>query len=995
MSTTLEGQGPASRATLQPRVPFPAEVSDEDLVRHFSLSEAHQRETLSSARGESNRIGYALQLCHVLQYGRFATAFETVPPHVVRHIALQLGLSAPSQFVYPDRERTRREHNEAIQRYLGLRRFRDSDEEPLREYLVSMALADLREPRMVRAAERWLMERKVLLPGESVLREIARSALANAEDALVEKVNARVDAELGRRMSALLAVPSGRRRSGLEDLSRPPGRAVPATLLSLCERIGKLRELGIDHLNLSGIQADVVADFADRVSHYTAPKLARFRAAKRHAFLACHLSETLVVSIDAAVKTFTRLVQRMQNRLRDLLLDESRDFREEARAELRSWVRVGKVLARPENESRTVSDAVWCEMPASEIAASVGRAEDLLTTDQETLIEKSVSRFSSVRRFFPEFLEAAEFIAGPGGEDLVRATEVVREMNREGKRKLPPDAPLTFVSPAWRPFVVTKDGEVVRSAYEVHLFVRLKEAIDHGEVFVKGSRRYVSIASLLYNDDAWVGRREDAYRRLKLPQDPNEYLRALEEHLAKVARQTDEGFPKNPFARIERGVLRTTKEAAEAEDPEVEALHDLIESRMPEVAIERLLHEVDQETDFTAVFRPPIGYEQRTPTESLRQSLLAGTLALGTNLGLWTMAKMAPRLSYAQLAHAAEWYLKELLVAAANAHLVDVHHALPFSSVWGEGKCSSSDGIRFAAGVSMLLAEPNPKYFGWGEGLTSYKAMCDQWSIFSTQLISCHESEALRMLSALLSNRTALPLREGHAADTAGANEPIFALCHLAGYAFWPRLADLPSVRHWKLSRDLKLKHIEPLFEGCVDREAILAEYDNIVRLVASLVDRQAPAHVLGRCLVASSRNNPLARAVTALGRVYRTIYLLQYLDSAELRKTVRRLLHRHESQNALGRALVIGARGEFRVSDYEAAAARAACHSLLENAILYWNTRKMADVVKELREEGCTVRNEHLAEVSPLFYRHINYRGRYEFDMEALARQEDPEESD
>ncbi len=993
MSTTLEGRGSAAPSTSQPRVPFPSAVSDEDLVRHFSLSEADHGEVLSSARGESNRIGFALQLCHVHQFGRFATAFETVPPHLVRHIAGQFGLSAPLFFVYPDRERTRREHNEAIQRYLGLRRFRDSDEEPLREHLVSMALEDLREPRMVRAAERWLVERKVLLPGESVLREVARSALANVEDALVEKVSARVDAELGRRMSELLTVPSGRRRSGLEELRRAPGRAAPSTLLSLCERIGKLRDMRIDQLDLSGIQADVIADFTDRVLHYTAPKMARFRAAKRHAFLACYLSETLAISIDATVKTFTRLVQRMQNRLRDKLLAESRDFREAACAELLSWVRVGKVVGRRENESRTISDAVWGEMPASEIDASVARAEDLLTSEQETLIGKLVSRFSYLRKFTPEFLEAVEFIAGPGGEDLVRATEVVREVNRQGKKKLPPDVSITFVSPAWRPFVVSEDGEVVRAAYEVHLFMRLKEAIDHGEVFVRGSRRYVSIASLLYSDDAWKERREDAYRRLGLPQDPSEFLRALEEQLAKAAHRTDEGLASNAFARIERGVLRTAKEPAESEDPEVEDLRELIGSRMPDVSIERLLHEVDRDTAFTEVFRPPFGYEQRTPAESLRRSLLAGTLALGTNLGLWTMAQMARRLSYAQLAHAAEWYLKEILVAAANAHLVDAHHALPFSSVWGEGKRSSSDGIRFAAGVSMLLAEPNPKYFGWGEGLTSYKAMCDQWSIFSTQLISCHENEALRMLSALLANRTALPLREGHAADTAGASEPIFALCHLAGYAFWPRLAELSSVRHWKLSRDLKLKHIEPLFEGCVDREIILAEYDNVVRLVASLVDRQAPAHVLGRCLVASSRNNPLARAITALGRVYRTIYVLQYLDSPELRKTVRRLLARHESQNDLGRSLMIGGRGEFRVSDYEAAAARAACHSLLENAVLYWNTRHMADVVEQVRKEGYPVRNDHLAEVSPLFYRHINFRGEYNFDIEALERQEDVEE--
>jgi TnpA family transposase len=198
-------------------------------------------------------------------------------------------------------------------------------------------------------------------------------------------------------------------------------------------------------------------------------------------------------------------------------------------------------------------------------------------------------------------------------------------------------------------------------------------------------------------------------------------------------------------------------------------------------------------------------------------------------------------------------------------------------------------------------------------------------------------------------------------------------------------VAELDKVRLRKLDPGLKLGHIEPLFEGAVDLELLRAEYDNMVRLVASLVDGLAPAHILGRCLSASSRHNPLARAVTALGQVYKTIYLLQYLDSPELRRTVRRLLARHESQNGLGRALVIGARGEYRVVDYEAAAARAMCHTLLENAILYSNTRRIAEIVQELRQEGQEAKDEHLAEVSPLLFKHINFRGTYEFDPEAL----------
>ena len=343
---------------------------------------------------------------------------------------------------------------------------------------------------------------------------------------------------------------------------------------------------------------------------------------------------------------------------------------------------------------------------------------------------------------------------------------------------------------------------------------------------------------------------------------------------------------------------------------------------------------------------------------------------------------MARGVSYSQLAHAAEWYLKEVLISAANDHLVNRHHAHPLTRVWGKGERSSSDGIRFAMAASSLLGDPNPKYFGWGDGLTSYKAMSDQWSIFSTQLISCHENEALRMVDALLSNLTRLPLGGGHAIDTAGTTHAAFAMCHLLGYPIWPRTADLASVKLYKLDPKLVLMHIDDLFSDTVKLDVIRRQWDNIVRLVASLKDRLAPAHIIGRCLAASARSNPLARAVNTLGLIYETIYQLQYLDSPELRRVVRRLLARHESQNQLGRELAIGGRGEYRVADYEGAVARAQCHTLIENAILYWNTCRLAEIIPKLRAEGLEVREELLGEISPLLFSHINFRGSYDFGV-------------
>jgi TnpA family transposase len=50
------------------------------------------------------------------------------------------------------------------------------------------------------------------------------------------------------------------------------------------------------------------------------------------------------------------------------------------------------------------------------------------------------------------------------------------------------------------------------------------------------------------------------------------------------------------------------------------------------------------------------------------------------------------------------------------------------------------------------------------------------------------------VLDGLLENETVLRPRE-HMTDTHGYTEQLFGLCHLLGYAFMPRLADLKDHR--------------------------------------------------------------------------------------------------------------------------------------------------------------------------------------------------------
>ena len=108
---------------------------------------------------------------------------------------------------------------------------------------------------------------------------------------------------------------------------------------------------------------------------------------------------------------------------------------------------------------------------------------------------------------------------------------------------------------------------------------------------------------------------------------------------------------------------------------------------------------------------------------------------------------------------------------AANTILVDHHHSLALSKLWGDGGRSSSDGQRFAVERDSLLGSVYPRYFGYYDrALQLYTHTSDQHSVYATQAISCTPREAGYVLGGILDNETALAIRE-HTSDTHGFTE--------------------------------------------------------------------------------------------------------------------------------------------------------------------------------------------------------------------------------
>ena len=318
----------------------------------------------------------------------------------------------------------------------------------------------------------------------------------------------------------------------------------------------------------------------------------------------------------------------------------------------------------------------------------------------------------------------------------------------------------------------------------------------------------------------------------------------------------------------------------------------------------------------------------------------------------------------------------------AFSALVDFQHQLPLASSWGGGTLSSSDGQRFPVRGSAENATALPKYFGLGKGLTFYTWTADQYSQYGSKVISSTVRDATYVLDEILDNQTDLPILE-HTTDTAGYTEIVFALFHLLGLQFAPRIRDLGAQRLYHLDAPPRKEGVAVLLKGLVRSKNILEHWDDLLRVAGTLKLGWVTASLLISKLQAGARENSLSRALRDLGRLVKTQFILQWIENEDYRRRIHRQLNKGEALHALRRFLFFAREGKVQRRQADQQTNQALCLNLVTNAIVTWNTVYMNAAVEQLRAEGRIDRNIELGHLSPALYGHINPYDKYRFEIE------------
>lgn len=959
---------------------FPEQMNLREMVCHYTLSEADLA-AVSLKRGSANRLGFAVQLCLLRYPGRPLRPGDVVPLSVIEHVASQVGAPPEAFWEYASkRDTTRREHLGEIIRTFGFRPFDASAYRELSRWLMPVAMSTDSGEALVEALLSEMRARSIVIPALYAVERLGWEVRNKARRAIFGRLVEGLTEDQLKRLDELLVVTEAEVETPLNWLRKPPGPPSAKSFKEVLERLKFIRSLGLPEDLGRSVHHNRLTRLAREGAKTTPQHLRRFDPLRRHATLVAYLLERSAELSDLALEMHDRMIGSLMNKA-EKMRDE--DFRKHGKAineKVGLYARLGEALISARESGRDPYAVLDEILPWEKFVASVAEAQELAMPQSFDYLDFLEAGHTYVRRYAPALLEAFEFKAAPSAEPLLDAVEVLREMNEKGKRKVPEGAPVSFVKPRWRDHVLGGDGEIDRRYYELCALAELKNGLRSGDVWVSGSRRYRDFDDYLLSPEKWESMREADEPMLPVSGSADGYLEEraarLHDGLLEVGRLIRRGDLEG--VSLEKGSLKISP--IKKDDPEgMEGLTRRVYSLLPRVRLTDLLVEVDCWTNLTRQFTHLKSGEPCKDKKVLHATLLAD----GINLGLAKMAEATddPRITYERLAWASDWHVRDETYQRATAELVNHHHRLLFSVNWGEGTTSSSDGLRFqAGGPKDFTSQVNARY-GREPGMMFYTHISDQYSPFYTRVINASVRDATHVLDGLLYHETDLDIDE-HYVDTEGYTDQVFAMCHLLGFRFAPRIRGFKDRRLYTIEKPSRYKNLLPLIGGRVRTKQIASHWDEILRLAASVKEGTVTASLILSKLASYPRRNGLAWALKEIGKIERTLFALEWLKSPVLRRRVTAGLNKGEARNALARAVFFNRLGEMRDRSYEDQMHRASGLNLICAAISLWNTTYIDVAVRKLRGQGVHITDEHLRHLSPLGWEHIALTGVYRWDL-------------
>ncbi|MBA2652790.1 MAG: Tn3 family transposase [Tatlockia sp.] len=975
--------------TAYPRFPKRKKIKPAELHHSYSIQPDEINMINRTANKDKLRFNLAIQLKTFQRLGHFVEMSE-IPSEIIIHIRQLLNYHHRLTPGYAN-NRSLYRHRQKIREFLNVKYwgYEDIDGNKIHlgmklaikcAYDASQLMNNISD--IINVVIEKLVHASYELPSFYRLNLLVRHTRHSVNNKIFhETMKKTKDSNQSEVFHNLLKLQDGVQRTLFNKLKEIPKRPSINRFHDFLDHFQWLMSFGNILHCLDGIAKIKIEQFAEEAYQLSADEINECSEAKRYTLIASLIYRSQANGKDALAIMFCRLIA-IAHRQSKLELESKLNHSKEDTCNI---VELFKKILQDGESIKEYTEFVqafyqkvkdgggfpFLTQKCNDILASHGNEYRIYLID---LIQKR-------RSLLFKILKSLDLNSSTQDDKLIVAIKYL--LNNENRRAefITEDIDLSFATAFWNKQIMGVDKtKANRRAFESCVFEYVSKGLNSGDLYVKGARNYADYRAELLPWDDCLEHLDKFCEEVGIENNAKDMITNLQKLLIDKAQYVDQNYLNIPdFVINEDGRPVLKKYEPKQKSEHAEMIENLIRSRLPERNLLDILTNGHHYTGWADEFGPISGTEGKL--ENAIEKYILTNFCYGTGLGPTQTAKhvrfeIEPRtLSRVNKKH---FTLNSL--SKAIIRIINCLNEFPLLRTWGTGQRVGVDGTFEDIYDDNMVAEQHIRY--GKKGGVAYRHIADNYIALFSTFIQCGVWEAIHIIDVLLKNASEVQPNIVHA-DTQGQSLPVFAFAYLFGIQLMPRIRNWKDLNLYRPDKKTTYRNIDSMFcDAEIDWDFLEMHWKDLMQVIISIkLGKVSSAFILSK-LNSYNNQNKLYKAFQELGKVIRTIFLLDYVSDKELRQTITATTNKVESYHTLEDWIRFGSKYLVVSNDPDEMEKAVKHNDLIANCIMLQNVIDITDVCHDLIQEGYRIIAEDVSHMSPYMTDQFKRFGEYVLDL-------------
>lgn len=945
----------------------------------------------TSERSPHSQLGFMLSLkCY--QCLGYHISINAIPKSIVEYIANSIGGSVDKAKLQSYMQlKQRKRHKTVIRKFLAINDCKQQRKSVMKAAGLKSAAIKENLADIINDMLEELIKNNFEIPAFSTILRLARASRTLISSVLYGKINDQLTSDTKQFFDELFLAESPIQgfSSGWEYLKQEMKKPSVSNIRQFTDYLEQLRKWrDKSPIDLSEIPEHRLDQYVAEAMALDIADMRRIKEAKRYALSAMLLYQQYAKSLDSIATVLARWLRKIKNDAANALT-EIKNANSKTTDLLVGSLK--KVLIASKQNAQTPQgklELIEQSLP-SDIDAVIKACDQYLIYADDNDLPLMLKHYQGKRHTMFRLLRQITVKSATQNDLVEKLIQFILSIQRTHGDEVAINQTeldnLEWLDDQWFQFVtegktrrhITQLNTVNQQKFELAVFRFVMDEISCADAFVLNSyenddpnKQFISWEEFYQNLESYtelIGKSDN----------PNVFVKELRKEHSEAAEKVNRNFLDNEYLSIINGEPVLKRAVSKKVSQQQEKFSNLVASQMPLTDIVSVLMDVENWLGISRQLKPISGYESKIDDYDLR--FIATSFAYGCNIGPVQAERCLKKYSRKQIAWLFNHHITELRLNKISEAIIKAYKQFELPYIWGNGESASVDGTYWDMYTNNLLAEHHIRYGKYG-GI-GYYHVSDQYVALFGNFIPCGVYEATYIFDGIFESDESIRPETIHG-DTHTQNEVVFGFAYLLAITLMPRIRSFKHLNFYKPAGidDKSYQHIRDIFTSKEPNwQLIESMYYHMLRVVMSIQSGKIKASTILKKLCSKSKKNKLHQAFRELGRVVRTIFLLNYIADVDLRKKIQAATCRSEEFNDFIDWITFGKDSVIHENNSKVQQKVIAFGRMVANAVMFHTVANQTNVLNQLTAESIEYGKDDLSILSAYFRENINRYGVFE----------------